>query len=295
MQKKLVILGLFYEQTDTHQMGLVIKELGEKLPHWDIKIFKRPEISTNHESENTEYDSFNDMVLDLGFYDNLSSEYSSILFYQPTAMMINHELIHEFLDYDIVVPRRTAQGKGMRGLLLIKREIAISILTRYNPSLMENMDYWEYYSNEVIHNEMNLKVPSTELRKQFSVESLYNESPFAAVDPMGYLSFDEENDRFVRIPWEYTLTMSIKHSYARKLLIRQNPLDYYKDSRYSSKITEIGGWDKFVELYFDDTNPLLPPDAPEPLETLEDIKLEDLGDPEIVKKLGNTLRTMSQK
>ena len=289
----LVVLG----DDDWNSLTLNVRELLVRLPKWRVVVYRRPgldqptwfvdwwskltgdvlQINILSDGNVGLLDpviedlpspavSFDDVALSVDFYRPLAKEsvgvgdvesVGRVLFYQQAAMLVEPGVVDGLVEYEVVLPVRTDAARGLRGLLLIDPLVAIGLLESVDPGVVGITDYWEYFSS-IDYTRSGIKVPSVADRKRFSVESVFDDRPFAVVQPWGLVGSDDR----VRC-WEYSSYFMGLDSgyYSGKLLMRQKSLDYY--STLSTKTIPAdklppGGipddhFDRFTERYQDET------------------------------------------
>lgn len=201
-------------------------------------------------------DFYRQLVKDVDDVKDVGSEVGRVLFYQQTAMLVEPGVVDGLVEYEVVLPVRTDAARGLRGLLLIDPLVAIGLLESVDPGDVGITDYWEYFSS-VDYSRSGVKVPSVADRKRFSVESVFDDRPFAVVQPWGLMDGDGISG------WDYSSYFMGLDSgyYSGKLLMRQRSLDYYgtlSTETIPADRLPSGGlpddhFDRFTERYLNET------------------------------------------
>lgn len=133
---------------------------------------------------------YNQMLKTKEFWSSLPS--NNILIFQTDSLIRNNK-IEEFLQYDYVgapwyegvkLEDGTFVKVGNGGLSFRKRDVMVKIIEKYLSE--DNFIEDGYFSKYLYLDKYN--VPSTEIAKKFSVESIYYEDPFGMHKPYKNIS-----------------------------------------------------------------------------------------------------------
>lgn len=146
----------------------------------------------NLKVDNLTIPEYNKLFYSKEFYDNIPTE--TFLVFQTDTMILNPDLINNFLDYDYVgAPFRDFKNDkgdniGNGGLSLRKKSKMLKLLDQCDnkqDNIQNGLPEDVFYGGIVCGNENNeLYKPSPEYAKQFSVESIYYDTPFGIHKPM---------------------------------------------------------------------------------------------------------------
>ena len=151
----------------------------------------------NMNVENLDAQSYSNMFFEYAFYDLIPTD--TFLVFQTDSIILkeNKDRINEFLDYDYVGAPWNHYIRGIGGCVgnggfsLRKKSKMLEILeSKGIPDCVCNEDV--YFSKDVNAN-IQYKVPSFELAKTFSVETVFCENPFGLHNCWKYLSLEERD------------------------------------------------------------------------------------------------------
>lgn len=255
---KFVILVLLSQRDIEGSLTFIKEDLNKlELNGWIPRIYSLPELDIKEHSEIIPLDTlytgknFSDIVLTKHFYTSFEED-DVLLFFQPTALIMKLKILEEFIEYDLVIPRRIIEGRNINGVFMVKTGIMKMLLTNYSNEDTQ-LNYWEYLTDPEYIN--ILKLPQNEQRLRFSVESVYSPESFCVVQPWGYTDLDDSGNKVI-YEWNYTRFLMSSNKSIMKLYIRQFPLNYYERIVECMKNSEQNihemSYIDFVSKYFNE-------------------------------------------
>lgn len=159
--------------------------INNELNMYKQKIIKLIDLNV----ENLDINGYNEIIKNKSFYDIIETE--TFLIFQTDTLIIkeNKHLINEFLEYDYVgAPWKYGKG-GNGGLSLRKKSKMLEIIDKVNiHNEEENEDRFFSQQNQVCYHS-----PDYYKAQYFSVETVFNETPFGVHKCYCYLNTNEMN------------------------------------------------------------------------------------------------------
>jgi hypothetical protein len=131
--------------------------------------------------DNLTYDQYNAICKNPNFYKCIDTEL--LLIFQTDTIILNKEILNDFLEYDYVgAPwRNGVVGNG--GLSLRRRDKMMEVCEKIPPSLIDHED--DYFSYQSV---ITLKKPLFQDAQRFSVETVFHKKSFGVHAPWKYLN-----------------------------------------------------------------------------------------------------------
>jgi hypothetical protein len=195
--------AVIIEPREHKALGFVLHNFFTNLPDWkfmlfhgnnkkfidalfetDLKPFKHRIIFVKLDTDNLTSKQYNSICKSSAFYKCINTD---ILLFQTDTLILNKELLHDFLKYDYVgAPWRNGMvGNG--GLSLRNKNKMIEICETVEDFTENEDNYFCYQPN------VSLYKPSYGEAQTFSVETIFHEKSFGIHAPWKHLTTYEMN------------------------------------------------------------------------------------------------------
>lgn len=144
----------------------------------------------NMHVDNYNAKTYSHLFMSASFYDHIPTD--TFLVFQTDSIILkeNKNKLYSFLDYDYVgAPWRWDCRVGNGGLSIRKKSKMLEII-HFKGYQDTNEDL---YFSQNIDNSIHFNLPSWEIAKEFSVETLFYEYPFGVHNIWRYITTDELN------------------------------------------------------------------------------------------------------
>ena len=154
--------------------------------------------------DNLSINSYNKLLYSIWFYDNIHTEH--FLIFQTDTLISNKykEYIYNFLDYDYVGAPWANLNKVGNGGLSLRRKSKMIEMIKYGGYINPNGEYHyedRFFTNTCGTNiDILLNIPSVEVAKQFSVETIFSNISFGLHKPWNFLSKKDINLLKINFP-----------------------------------------------------------------------------------------------
>lgn len=159
---------IFHGKKNVEYVNNIVSNLDEKYKHRILKLINLNVCNLNAET-------YSIILKSEDFYRDIPTD--TFLIFQTDTIIVkeNKHLLNDFLQYDYVgAPWRGCNLVGNGGLSIRKKSKMLEII-RKKGYVVENED--TYFSLNIDSN-IHYNVPNGEIASKFSVETLYNDSPF---------------------------------------------------------------------------------------------------------------------
>jgi len=144
----------------------------------------------NMHVDNYDPRTYSDLFMSASFYDHIPTD--TFLVFQTDAIILkeNKNKLYSFLEYDYVGAPWSWDYRVGNGGLSIRKKTKMLEIIHFKGYQETNEDL---YFSQNIDNCIHFNLPSCEIAKEFSVESLFYEYPFGVHNIWKYMTKDEIN------------------------------------------------------------------------------------------------------